>query len=330
MKPTVRKIAEDLGLSSATVSKALSGRQEISSETRARVTAYANELGYLKSTANRRRLGILTVNAPDMDESQSSLMFNLMVNFQKYASRLQYDVIIVTIGFEEQKRETLDHFAYANNFDGLFIAGLKTTDPYYQQLETTTTPIVAMDIHVANPLVGNVGTNSISGGELAIRHLAELGHKRIGLLNGHSEAYISQERLAGYMAALYMHKIHFDPDLCYDGDYSLESGAKAADYFAKTDATAIYCASDLMAQGVIQRFMELGFNLPQDYSIVGFDNMSLCLGCMPTITTIAQNPADLGEAACAVLYGLTQKIPIRNVKLEPYLVVRESTAPPRG
>ncbi|MCL2202720.1 MAG: LacI family transcriptional regulator [Defluviitaleaceae bacterium] len=326
MKPTVKKIAQDLGLSPATVSKALSGRHEISDETKERVRLYAHELGYLKSPGQRKRFGVLAVNPDDMEDSQTSLMFSLLMGFQKYADRLDLDVVVFHINGDTP--ETLDQFAYKNKFDGLFVTGIKNTDPYYLQLETTTTPIVTLDIHAKNPLVGNVGTNSISGGALAIRHLTQLGHRRIGFVNGHKEAYISQERLAGYLAALYNHAIPFDPGLCFDGNYSMESGTKAAEYFAKTDTTAIYFASDLMALGAIRRFKTLGYELPRDMSIVGFDNQLLCQGCTPTLTTIAQNPAALGETACALLRGLSQKTPICRAQLEPWLIERESTAPP--
>jgi len=326
MKPTVKKIAEDLKLSQATVSKALAGRQEISEETRGRVTKYAHEIGYLKSPAVRRRLGVLAVNPSDMDDSLSSLTFNLLMGFQQYASCLQQDVVVIRANSNELEQATLDLLAHAHQVDGLFVTGLKNTDPYYVQLETTTTPIVTMDIQSSNPLVGQVGTDSIAGGALAIKHLVELGRKQIGFVNGHKEAYISQERLAGYFSALQMNQIPYDPTLCFDGDFSMESGANAADYFVKTDATAIYFASDLMTLGALRRFQALGVNLPQDFSIMGFDNLSICQGCSPTLTTIAQNPMAIGESACAVLHGLIQKIPIRHVRIEPRLVVRESTA----
>ena len=326
MKPTIRTIAEDLGLSAATVSKALSGRKEVNAETRSRIMSYANEIGYYRSTVGRRRLAILAGNPSNIEDSHSSLLFGMMMGFRRYASRLQHDVMIFSIDGAEQERETLDRFTASNQLAGLFVAGLKTTDPYFEQLKTVSTPVVALDVNVENPLVGSVGTNSISGGELAVGRLVTLGHRRIAFVNGHREAYISQERLAGYLAALHRHGIRFDPDLCFEGDFSSESGARAANYFADTDATAVYFASDLMALGAVRRFRELGYTLPRDMSIIGFDNLPICMGCMPSLTTIDQSPAALGEVACAVLYGLTQGVPIRHVKLEPQLVCRESTA----
>ena len=325
MKPTIRTIAEDLGLSPATVSKALSGRKEISAETRSRVMSHANEVGYFKRAEGRRRLAILTANTSEMEDSHTSLLFGMMMGFRRYASRLQHDVVIFNIDAAEQERETLDRFAYSNQLAGFFVSGLKITDPYFEQLKTTRIPVVALDVNVDNPMVGSVGTNSISGGELAVGHLVKLGHQRIAFVNGHREAYISQERLAGYLAALHRHGIRFDPDLCFEGDFTAESGARAANYFADTEATAIYFAGDLMALGAVRRFHELGYTLPRDMSVIGFDNLPICLGCMPSLTTIDQSPAGLGEAACAVLHGLTQDVPIRHVKLEPLFVEREST-----
>jgi len=325
-KPTIRGIANDLGLSSATVSKALAGRQEINDETREKVMARAREVGYTKNLSTRRRFGAVAVNPSSMEDSQTSLLFSLLMGFQLYASKLSHDVVIINMNSEEQEQTSLDQFAYDCQLDGLFIAGLRNTDIYHSQLEMAITPIVVMDIQSANTKVGSVSTDSIKGGVLAIQHLSELGHKRIGFVNGHKEAYISTERLAGYISALHMYQIPFDQSLCFDGDYSIESGAAAADYFAKTDATAIYFASDLMALGAIRRFEALGFSLPHDFSIVGFDNLSICMGCSPTITTVAQDPVALGEAACAVLHGLEQGMPLRHVKLAPWLVDRESTA----
>ncbi|MCL2840876.1 MAG: LacI family transcriptional regulator [Defluviitaleaceae bacterium] len=329
MKPTVKRIADGLGLSPATVSKALSGRRDISEDTRNRVMTYANELGYLKSSGTRRRLGVLAVQPDNMEDDQASFAFNFYMGLQRHAERIDHDVVIVNIDSDMQAQETLDQVAFRNRFDGLFITGIKNTDPYYHQLETVATPTVVMDIRCHNPQVGFVGTNSLSGGGLAIRHLAELGHKKIGFVNGHKEAYISQERMAGYVAAMVANEIPFDESLCFSGDYSMESGARAADYFAKTDATAIYFASDLMALGAIRQFHLLGISLPRDFSIVGFDNNPFGLGCTPTLTTISQDTSALGETACALLRGIAQKIPIRQSQLEPTLVIRESTAPPR-
>lgn|GEM_PF-572309 len=323
--PTLKQIAQNLGLSSATVSKALAGRMDISTETKEKVVSYAREIGYLKGKAVRRRLGILAVNVSDMNDNFSSVIFNTLLGFQQYANRLDYDTVMLTCDSTDQTSRTLDSFVFENRLDGMFVLGLKNTDFYYEQLNIATVPIVVMDITSLNSTVGYIGTDSILGGILAIDHLVKLGHKRIGFVNGSIKAYISQERLAGYITALHMHKLPFDQDLCFDGDFSLQSGVAAADYFSKKNVTAIYFSSDLMALGAIQQFTNLGYSLPQNMSIIGFDDLPICLSSIPPITTVAQDPIALGEAACATLYGLSQNIPVKNVKLAPHLIIRDST-----
>ena len=330
MKPTIRTIAEALGLSPATISKALSGHKEVNADTRGKVTDYASEIGYIRKAEGRRRLGILAGSSSDREDSHTSLLYGMMMGFRRYASRMRYEVVIFSIDSIEQSREPLDQVAHNNQLSGMLVSGLKTTDPYYEQLRTVGTPVVVWDVNSDNPRVGSVGYNSVSGGELAVGHLVKLGHRRIAFVNGHQEAYISRERAAGYLAALNHYEIPFNPVLCLTGDFTAESGARAADLLAGTDATAVYCAGDMMALGAIRRFHELGIRLPAEMSVVGFDNLPICLGCMPSITTVDQNPSELGETACAILHGLIQDVPIRHVRLEPKLIVRASTAAPRA
>ncbi|MCL1995307.1 MAG: LacI family transcriptional regulator [Defluviitaleaceae bacterium] len=323
MKPTVRTMAKELELSAATVSKALSGKAEISEQTREKVISYAKEVGYFKNTSLRGRLGVLVANPSDIEDS--SILFHMLMGFQKYAEKLQNESVIINVNLDDMIKQTLDELIIKSHLDGLFVAGLKTTDPYYKQLETTVNPLVVMDILCHNPMVGTVGTDSIAGGNMAIGHLQSLGHRRIGFINGYKEAYISQERFAGYVAALDHYNMPFSPELCYSGDFSRESGCKAAEYFLDKKITAIYAASDIMALGALQHFASVGLSLPQDMSLVGFDGQPICLGSTPPLTTIAQNPTALGEAACTLLRLLPEASPIKHVRMEPTLVVRSST-----
>ena len=329
MKPTIRSIAQVLELSPATISKALSGRTEISTETRTRVMRCAKEMGYFKNQASRKRVAILVANPNDHSDINSTLLYDSMVGFRKDASRLQQEVLMFTMDPHEQERETLDEFAQSHQLVGIFISGLRINDPYYTQLATTKTPIAVLDVDVKNPYIGSVGTNSIAGGRLAVGYLATLGHKKIAFVNGRQDAYISQERLAGYLGAMNSNGLDIASALIFNGNYTAESGERAAEYFAKADATAIYFASDLMALGAVRRFRELGVNIPGDISLIGFDNLPICQGCMPALSTIAQDRIGLGKAACTVLYCLMQELPVHNVRLEPELVVRESTASPK-
>lgn len=310
------------------MSKALSGRPEVNEDTRARILSYAKELGYApsagRSALNTVRVAIVIEDTDNTDIS-SAFFYDTLLGFKHYAKQRGFEVIILSITTDEQNLCGYDEFVLTQQLDGAFVMGLKTTDPYYRQLSDTKVPSVALDIVADNLMVGSVGVDNITGARLAVEHLVSLGHRRIGFLNGHSEAYVSQERLSGYMAAMCRCGLGYDSALVFEGDYTTAGGALGADYFIKTGATAIFCASDLMALGAIRRLQEIGVKVPGDISIVGFDNASLCEVCMPPLTTLAQDRTRIGITACALLDGLMRGVPINRTVLQPELIIRGST-----
>ena len=329
MKHTIRTLAETLSLSPATVSKALSGRPEVNEDTRMRVIAYANEIGYTpvagRLPLNTIRVAI-AIEDTDVSDNNSAFYYEILLGFEQYSKQRGFEVIILSLAKEEQENRDYDTFVRSQQLDGVFIMGLKTTDPYYQQLSETEIPSVALDFSVDNPLVGSICVDNITGVRVAVEHLIELGHRRIGFINGHSEAYVSKERLYGYMVAMCNNDLVYDKNLVYEGDYTVAGGSIGADYFADKGVTAVFCASDLMAFGAVKRFQEMGFDVPNDISIIGFDNAPLCTICSPSLTTMAQNRARIGMTACALLDGLIRGLPLNNIVLQPELIVRESTA----
>jgi DNA-binding LacI/PurR family transcriptional regulator len=327
MKPTIRTLAEALELSPATVSKALSGRPEVNENTRTRVLNYAKDLGYIPMAgrlSNTTRVAII-IEDTDNTDINSAFYYDILLGFKQYSKQRGFEDIILSISPEEQELQGYDDFVNARQLDGVFVMGLKTTDLYYRQLSETTIPSVALDILVDNPAVGCVGVDNIAGARLAVEHLISLGHRRIGFLNGHGEAFVSKERLYGYMAAVCSGNLEYDPRLVYEGDYTVNGGMSGADYFAKQGVTAVFCASDLMALGAVRRFHEMGLRIPQDISVVGFDNAPLCTLCEPPLATVAQNRTRIGITACALLDGLMRGVPINHIVLRPEFIIRKST-----
>lgn len=204
--------------------------------------------------------------------------------------------------------------------------GLKTDDEYLNEIQKSTYPVVLLDIPIKNSNIGYVTTNNLKGAQIATEHLIHLGHRRIGFLNGHKKAYVSQERLNGYILALSKNGISIDNELIVEGDFTEESGYKTADYFLEKGVTAIFAASDMMAIGLIKRFKDLGVEVPAKVSIVGFDDISIARYITPTLTTIRQNKSEMGKSAFYLLLNLISKQPINHIILEPELVKRESTA----
>lgn len=331
IRPTIRQIAKALSISSATVSKALADKDEVSEATRARVLACAKELGYTQhgGVSNGERRVAILIQDRVRNEKEQTFYYDVLMGFKQYATLKHFEVIILTTTSVEQEQVSYDACLTAKRISGAFVMGMKTTDPYIAQLGATSIPTVTLDFSVNNPCVGRVGVDNYTGARLAVEHLIDLGHRNIGFLNGHPFAQVSEERLAGYIAALCSRKRGFqpgfEPRFVFDGDFSEQSGASGADYFAEAGITALFCASDLMAMGAVRRFQEKGIAVPTDISIVGFDNMPFTAYCTPRITTVAQDRHRLGLMACALLYSLLDNAPLNHCLLQPTLLIREST-----
>jgi len=326
----MRKMAAELGLSLSTVSKALSGKPEVSSETRERVTAFAKEHGYTLNPTRQSgnptttRVAII-IQDSDYEDFGTAFFFGILAGFKQYAKTRGFEVVILSLSSAEQEKYSFDEYIKSKQLDSVFMMGLKTTDPYFKQLTQTQINSVALDIVTENPLTGSVVVDNLTGARLAVGHLAGLNHKTIGFINGHSEAYVSKERLAGYMAAMCENRLTYDPFLVYDGDFTEESGARGAEYLLNFGVTALFCASDLMALGAVRKLHSLGKSVPADISVVGFDNAPFSQLCSPPLTTVAQDWQRIGMTACALLDGLMRGIPVNHVILTPELIKREST-----
>ena len=177
----------------------------------------------------------------------------------------------------------------------------------------------------------SVGIDNVAGAYDAVRHLADLGHARIGFINGYDEAMVSHERLQGYKAALLDRGLDYDPSLVALGDFTSDGAERALRELMQRahDITAVFCASDLMATGAMKAASDLRLAVPRDLSIVGFDDIDLASVTSPPLTTVSQPRYELGETAGRVLAdACTGLEPPSRVLLKATLVVRGTTRPP--
>jgi LacI family transcriptional regulator len=332
---TIKDIAAVLGLSPSTVSRALNNYSDINLETRDKVIKAAKEMNYTPNflarslvTNETKRIGLFIENY-DEEHLYGALHYDILISFKKSVLSNGYEVILLSTTSEEQRRIPFERIMAEKQLAGAFIMGLRTDDEYLKEIQKTDYPVVLFDIPVKKPNIGYVSVNSMMGAELAMQHLIGLGHKKIGYVNGHRWAYVSQERFNGYLLTLTKNQLFYDPSLVFEGDFSEESGRKAAEYFAQKDITAIFAASDMMAIGMIKKFEELGIRVPEDISIVGFDDVHLASYITPALTTIRQNKSELGKAAAVLLTNLIAKQELHQVILEPELIIRQSTDKPK-
>jgi LacI family transcriptional regulator len=174
-------------------------------------------------------------------------------------------------------------------------------------------------------------TDNVQGGELATRHLLELGHRRIACVAGPLTLALSVERVAGYRKALLEYDIPVDEALAVEGDFQFESGYRATRQLLEMDSppSAIFACNDLMAIGAISAGIESGRRLPDDLSVIGFDDLRLASFANPPLTTIVQSKYEMGVMATEMLLERMhdQGMPRRRRLLSTSLLVRQSTAP---
>ena len=330
---TIRDVAKKAGVSVSTVSRAFNNYGDISESTRDSILKIANELGYkpnivAKSLSSNKhyRLGMLVENY-ETSGMLNPLVFEILLSFRDAASKQDYEIVLLPTTSENQKQESLEKLFGEKKIDGAFIMGLKTTDEYYKELETIKYPCVLYDVSVNNPAVSSVGVNNIKGSFLAVEHLIKLGHKKIAFINGHKEAEVSYERLDGYCLALNRYGIPIDNTLIEYTDFSDEGAEQAIERLLKEhkEFTAVFCASDLIAVGTINMLNNLGYLVPDDVSVVGFDDIYIAQYMNPKLTTIRQNRQKIGQSAANVLISMVSGQEIGSVMIDPELIVRDST-----
>lgn len=330
---TIRDVAKKAGVSVSTVSRAFNNYGDISESTRDSILKIANELGYkpnivAKSLSSNKhyRLGILVENY-EPTGMLNPLVFEILLSFRDAASKQDYEIVLLPTTSENQKQESLEKLFNEKKIDGAFIMGLKTTDEYYKELETIKHPCVLFDVSVNNPAVSSVGVDNIMGAFLAVEHLLKLGHKKIAFIDGHKEAEVSYERLDGYYLALNRYGMPIDNTLIEYTDFSDKGAEQAVERLLKNhkEFTAVFCASDLMAFGAVNMLNSLGYLVPEDISVVGFDDIYIAQFMNPKLTTIRQNRQKIGQSAANVLINMVSGQGIGRVMIDPELVVRNST-----
>ena len=316
---TITEISKALNLSISTVSKALNDSTDISEKTKRLVCEYAQSLGYRsrKSSAIVGRLAVLWGKPP-----QSGGPLSVIAEaFSRAAAEARY---MVDSAVTEEDFDLNDYLA-GNHFDGAILLDINFRSPVYTKLKHTKYPLVLVDNYIAgNPLISGIGSDNIHAVEEAVDYLVSLGHKRIAFLGGERESLVGAERLAGYILGLAKNSIEYCYDLTYFGDYSLQAGRDAAEYYLQygKEFSAIICASDVMAKGFILRMKEAGKTIPGNFSVIGYDDMG---APELELTTIRQNFERTGELGFKALSCIINGLPSQRAMVEYELVPRAST-----
>lgn len=326
---TIKEIADKLGIAVSTVSKGLNGASDISAEMRQLVLDTAVEMGYaskkIRSTGTRK----VCIFIENMDyENIEQFGYEIVIGFKLSAARRHWDVTVVPANLNMQMEEKYDTYMLKNGYSGAFLLGFTLHDDWVRQLSKTTVPTVLLDNYIdRNNHVGYVGTDNSEGIDLAVDHLHHLGHTRIAFLNGSKNSMVSEQRHQSFVNSIMKHGLTVDDNLIKYGCYVPDCAKDHVPGFIRNGATAIMCASDLIASGVITEVQKQGFRVPEDISVIGFDDLPIASSLTPSLTTIRQDRTDLGKSAFLLLDGLIHNVTISKLLLRAKFIPRASTAP---
>lgn len=325
---TIQDIADKLGISKGTVSKALNGATDISETLQKNVLETAVGLGYTKirRPGGVRRLCILIEN---MDyENPHDFGYEIILGFRQMAEPAGYSVDIIPVTEKLQKSYSYDTFMLKHDYLGSFILGFSLSDPWMKDFHTSHTATVLYDNYImANPHIGYVGIDNGEGMELAVSHLKQKGHKKIGYLSHALGSHIMQVRHKAFFSALRQNGLKSDPTYAGSSYYITQCMEKHLPRLLNLGVTAIICSHDLIANAAMIQCQQMGYRIPDDISIIGFDDLPICAYTAPPLTTVRQERIQLGKSGYYALESLMNGIAIGTLLLHASLIVRNSTGP---
>lgn len=325
---TIKDIANRLGISVSTVSKGLNGASDISEELRQTVLDTAVEMGYTTKRMKKEEHKKLCIFIENMDyETINQFGYEIILGFKQAAYRDKWDVEVLPVTPDIQATEKYDTYMLKHGFSGAFLVGFALHDDWMSQLATTNIPTALFDNYIRrNPSVGYVGTDNFEGIDMAVEHLVSLGHKKIAFLNGSLNSMVSDQRQQAFIDSMQAHGLPLEKELMAYGYYVADSAKYHVPNFLAAGATAIMCGNDLIASGVITECTGRGFSVPEDISVIGFDDLPISAHLTPPLTTVKQDRIELGKSGYYTLSSLLNKVSISKTLLRAQFIKRSSTA----
>lgn len=336
-RPTIGDVAELAGVSTATVSRTLHTPDVVSESARKAVMEAVRRTGYTQNAAaqilRQQRAKAVLVLVPDIGNTFFS---EILAGIERVASAAGLTILIGDTANDPQREEDFLRYLRNGRADGVLLLNGRLPPSMLAELDSRggrPPPMVTISEALDRQVVPHVGIDNVAAARAAVRHLLDLGHRRIAHLCGPASNILTRQRLAGYRQALAAAGLGGEAEILLEGDFTAESGGLAALRFLELPArpTAIFCSNDEMAMGLISELHARGVSVPCDLSVVGFDDIVFAKTYIPALTTIHQPRLEVGEKAMQTLLSLldgTAALEADEAQLEYQLVVRDSTAAP--
>ncbi len=334
MSVTIREVAKRAGVSPTTVSRVRLRRPYVSEKTRIKVLAAADELGYdmrrvtdRPSTARTNIIGLAFPYASEYLFTDPNLM-RFIRGVEQISVLHDNNILLAPANEQDDASSGLARLMRTQYIDGAIVAGMRAALEAGAHFHSITVPTISLGYQAVDQAYNIVHADNRRGALQATRHLISLGHQHIGVINATATLTDLDERMAGYQQALAEARIPFEPGRVSYGDFTESSGARAAAelFDSSTPPEAIFALNDRMAIGAIQQLRRLGYRVPEDVAVVGFDDIPAAAMFEPALTTVRQPAIEMGKTAARMLFGLIEG------KIERYpeailpalLIIRES------
>ena len=323
---TIQDVAKSAGVSISTVSRVLNGKVDVASDTQGRILTVIDSLGYTTNLAARsmrsQKKNLVGLIMPDI---AYPFAIEVMKGVNRAIAESEFDLLVYTTGDVRKSGRASHEQKYVSLLNNSITDGVIIVAPVASEFATDA-PIVSIDPLMSNPDYPSVHATNYQGAMDAMEYLIGLGHKRIGYIGGRAELESSNRRLKGYRDALDKAGIPVDEKLISYGDYTTELGVQCTRELLSLNRppSAIFASNDQTAMGVFQVAQELGMRIPEDISVVGFDNIteSKYMG----LTTVDQFIAEMGFVATQTLIKLIngESIGEQTYRMQTQLVIRNS------
>lgn len=339
MSTTIMDVARRADVSIATVSRVIHGSSLVSPETEQRVRAAIQELNYSPNalasamvTRRTRTIGLIITSLAD------PFFPELVRGVEEDALLAGYGVLLCNSGADPRREVAAVELLRRKRVDAILVAASRVGQLHLAILEQYGVPVVLINNEVSSPYVYSVSTDDLAGGRLATQFLLSLGHRRIAYIAGHTETaglpgrQSSRDRYNGYAEAMAAAGIPLNPAWVIPGDGRVEAGRQGMAQLLKMSPrpTAVFCYNDLTALGALSACHAAGVAVPDDVSLVGYDNIAMSEWAIPPLTTVAQQTYALGQQALHMALNLLAGKAIADrVTLAPYLVERGTAGRPQ-
>lgn len=332
---TMKDVARAAGVSTATVSRTLMNPEKVSMQTRQKVENAVLEVGYyphnLSRGMKRNESRTILVIVPDIGDP---FFTDIIVGIEEIAAKHGYLVLIGDCRYQHKPEHTFLNLIITKQIDGMVLLGSDVPFDSRHDEQRHFPPMVMANEFAPELELPTVNIDNLTAAFNATHYLQSLGHTRIACISGPEELPLCKYRIEGYIQAMRRMGMPVREEYLVRGDFTHESGAEcAAQLLALPEPpTAVFCHNDIMAIGAIWAARKQGLTLPQDLSVVGFDDLPAAQYCSPTLTTIAQPRYEIGRQSFLLLLEQLQGHTVAKGSrlLDSDLIIRESACAPKS